>query len=139
MMKNYLKIFFVAAFAAFSLSLASCSDDDDDKESAYDKLLGTWEVAEVSIDGGVNYGAWPFEATGATFNADGTYHAYGYFGTGKGTWELKDKVLYTYVYGEVYAYYDVIELEKTACLLKMTISMPDKEEPMHAHIKCIKK
>lgn len=44
-MQKFLKLFFVAMFATLSLSLVSCSDDDDN-----DGIVGTWQYAFDEYD-----------------------------------------------------------------------------------------
>lgn len=140
-MKRYLQLFFVALFATMTFSLTSCSDDDDDdlkggeeEEVTTNDIVGTWELSEVSLDAGETYIPWPYETTTATFNEDGTYTGYGYFGNGTGTWKQDGNTINTYVDGELYMSYEVVELEKTTCTLKMAIT-----ESMIIYAKCVKK
>ena len=140
-MKNYFKLFFVALFATMAFSFASCSDDDEkdlsgeeQEEVTKNDIVGTWEIAQVSIDGGETYIAWHYETTSDTFKADGTYTGVGYFGNGNGTWKQVGNIINTYVDGELYMSYEVIELESTACTLKVAIS-----ETKSIFAKCVKK
>lgn len=122
----------VAFMAVVTLSLASCSKDDKDEPSKSD-IVGTWVLSQVSSDNS-KFIAWPFEKTSASFNSDGTYYGKGYFGTGSGTWKQKGNTITTYVGGEVYIQYDVLELGKSTCTLKM--SMPGSSSVLY--IKCTK-
>ena len=122
----------VALFATLSFSLISCSDDDKDEPTKSD-IVGTWKLSQVSTDGGNNYVAWPFETTTATFNSNGTYSGRGYFGTGTGTWKQSGKTITTYVDGEEYLKYEVLELSASTCTLKMGVTGSS-----YLHIKCIK-
>ena len=132
-MQKKLLFFWVALFATLSMSLVSCSDDDKD-EPTKNEIVGTWKLSQVSTDGGTKYIAWPFETTTATFNSNGTYSGRGYFGTGTGTWKQKGKVITTYVGGEEYIKYEVLELSTSTCTLKMGMTGSSS----YLHIKCIK-
>ncbi len=59
-MNKFIKLFFVALFAALSFSLTSCGDDDDDEISS---ITGTWE------GGNIRYAD---ESLTITFNSNGT-------------------------------------------------------------------
>ena len=126
------KFFLVAIIATLTLGFVSCSDDDKDEPSTSD-IVGTWKLSEVSTDNST-YIAWPYKTTTATFNSNGTYSGYGYFGNGSGTWKQKGKTITTYVDGEEFIKYDVITLSTSTCTLKM--SMTGSSSVLY--IKCIK-
>ncbi len=50
-MEKYLKLFFVALFAALSFSLTSCGDDDDD-DAPDGALAGKWQVSYYDSEDG---------------------------------------------------------------------------------------
>lgn len=62
-MKKYFNLLVVVMIAAFSLTLTSCGDDDDDNGP----LVGTWECTEIDEDGDVYYQT-------ITFNKDNTFY-----------------------------------------------------------------
>ena len=117
-MKKYL--FVLLTFVMTSLAFVSCSDDDDD--NPYNNaIVGTWQIMIVKTIPHGSSIAWPFEATYARFKANGNYYGYGYFGNVKGTWSIKDKTVYTYVEGELYASYEIVSITQDAVELKMTM------------------
>lgn len=61
-MKNYLLILFAA------LSLAACSSDDGEKST--DKITGTWQLTQMTVDGD-DFPLYPCDPLSSiTFNAD---------------------------------------------------------------------
>ena len=118
-MKKYLSLLLTCL--VFSLSLVSCSDDDDDKNPYYDKIVGTWQIVQEKTKQSGNYMNWPFSPTYATFKANGEYSGRGYFGTGSGSWSIKGNRVSTYIEGQLYATYDIISTTSTTSELKMSI------------------
>lgn len=116
-MKKYL--FLLLTLVVTSLAFISCNNDDDDNqyESA---IVGTWKVTGVKTKASDSYMTWPFKTTYASFNSDGTYYGYGYFGTGNGTWSIKGKTVKTYVDGKLYLSYEILSLTSTTAELKMS-------------------
>ena len=130
-MKKFLKLTFLVLVATTSILITSCSKDDDDLSK--DEIVGTWKASEVSTNG-TSYSAWPFETTTATFNSNGTYSGRGYFGNGTGTWTKKGNTVYTYIDGEEYYKYEVLEISSNTCTLKMGMTGSDS----YIWLKCIK-
>lgn len=116
-MKKYLKLFLVTVFMGLTVSFVSCSKDDDDISK--DDIIGTWQISKISTDG-IDYISWPFEATYATVNADGTYYGHGYFGSGSGNWKKKGNTIYTYYEGEELYKYEILNLTSTTLSVKMS-------------------
>lgn len=112
--------------------LASCSKDDDNDLVTVSDIVGTWKLVQYSNTNG-NYMAWPFQTTTATFNANGTYSGSGYFGNGDGTWRQSGNIITTYIEGQEYIKYEVIELSKNSCTLKMYATSDSS-----LYIKCTK-
>ena len=119
-MKSYIKFFAFAMVAIVSLSFASCSDDDADSPYVSD-IVGTWKLTEVKTSASGSYISWPFQATYASFNSDGTYYGSGYFGNGSGTWNLKGNTVTTYVDGELFFTYEIISVSGSNAELKMSM------------------
>ena len=130
-MFKFIKLCLVALIATASFALASCSEDKDDPIS--NEIVGTWKLTKVSTDG-ETYINWPYQTTTATFSSDGTYQGKGYFGNGSGTWKQKGKKIYTYVSGEEYIVYEVIDVNSSSCTLRMGVSGSDAK----LYIKCNK-
>ena len=125
------KVFSLLLLLATTLAFTACSSDDKDEPSLND-IVGTWKLSKISTNDGESFMDWPFAATTASFNSDGTYSGRGYFGTGSGTWKQKGKTIITYVDGEEYIRYEVKELSSSACTLIM------KMDGESVWIKCIK-
>lgn len=123
--------------AVFSISITSCSKDDDDNDFNYPKesLYGTWKISQVKMSESGSYTNWPMKETIAKFNADGSYSGSGYFGDGSGTYTAKGNTITTYVNGKVYIVYTVLSLSGSTAELKMTMSGSDEA----LWIKCVKK
>ena len=119
-MKSYIKFFAFAMVAIVSLSFVSCSDDDADSPYVSD-IVGTWILTEVKTSASGTYISWPFQATYASFNSDGTYYGSGYFGNGSGTWKLKGNTVTTYVDGELFFTYEIISVSGSNAELKMSM------------------
>lgn len=119
-MKSYIKFLAFAMIAIVSLSFASCSDDDADSPYVSD-IVGTWKLTEVKTSASGSYISWPFQATYASFNSDGTYTGSGYFGNGSGTWNLKGNTVTTYVDGELFFTYEIISVSGSNAELKMSM------------------
>ena len=119
-MKSYIKFFAFAMVAIVSLSFVSCSDDDADSPYVSD-IVGTWKLTEVKTSASGSYISWPFQATYASFNSDGTYYGSGYFGNGSGTWNLKGNTVTTYVDGELFFTYEIISVSGSNAELKMSM------------------
>lgn len=130
-MKKSLNLFFLLLVSFLTLGISSCSDSDEPETQ---DIVGTWKISEVSTNDGQSYIAWPFETTSATFKSDGTYYGRGYFGYGSGTWKQKGKTVTTYVDGDVYLVYTIINMSSSTCTLKM--SQPGSTATIY--IKCIK-
>lgn len=118
-MKSYIKFLAFAMVAILSLSFVSCSDDDADSPYVSD-IVGTWKLTEVKTSASGSYISWPFQATYASFNSDGTYTGRGYFGNGSGTWNLKGNTVTTYVDGELFFTYEIISVSGSNAELKMS-------------------
>jgi hypothetical protein len=118
-MKALKNFFFVMLMIVSSISFVSCSDNDDDEpQSPYaSTIIGTWKITHYGSQS--NWLTWPKSTTTATFNSDGTYSGRGYFGTGTGTYTLKNSHITCYVDGEVYAQYDIISVENGIAVLDM--------------------
>ena len=119
-MKSYIKFLAFAMIAIVSLSFVSCSDDDADSPYVSD-IVGTWKLTEVKTSASGSYISWPFQATYASFNSDGTYYGSGYFGNGSGTWNLKGNTVTTYVDGELFFTYEIISVSGSNAELKMSM------------------
>ena len=119
-MKSYIKFLAFAMIAIVSLSFASCSDDDADSPYVSD-IVGTWKLTEVKTSASGSYISWPFQATYASFNSDGTYTGRGYFGNGSGIWNLKGNTVTTYVDGELFFTYQIISVSGSNAELKMSM------------------
>ena len=119
-MKSYIKFLAFAMVAIVSLSFASCSDDDADSPYVSD-IVGKWKLTEVKTSASGSYISWPFQATYASFNSDGTYTGRGYFGNGSGTWNLKGNTVTTYVDGELFFTYEIISVSGSNAELKMSM------------------
>ena len=117
-MKKYLFILLTLVVASFAF--VSCSSDDDDDNQYTSAIVGTWKLTEVRMSETGSYITWPFKTTYASFDSDGTYYGYGYFGTGSGTWSLKGNTIKTYVDGKLYVSYDILSVTSTDAELKMT-------------------
>ena len=102
-MKKYL--FILLTLVVTSFAFVSCSSDDDDDNQYTSAIVGTWKLTEVRMSETGSYITWPFKTTYASFDSDGTYYGYGYFGTGSGTWSLKGNTIKTYVDGKLYVSY----------------------------------
>lgn len=86
-MKNYLRFFFVALFAAMSFTLTACSDDDDDNTPPPSTFAGTaWKVMTSEENAGL---------VGATitFNSDGTFDFDNSLGWTYAEWTLDGDML----------------------------------------------
>lgn len=117
-MKKYL--FILLTLVVTSFAFVSCSSDDDDDNQYTSAIVGTWKLTEVRMSETGSYITWPFKTTYASFDSDGTYYGYGYFGTGSGTWSLKGNTIKTYVDGKLYVSYDILSVTSTDAELKMT-------------------
>lgn len=124
-MKENLKwrsIFFSMLCLLMSISFTACSDDDDDEPASpyASQIVGTWKLSEVSTNGST-YVDWMFETTTATFNSNGKYSGRGYFGNGSGTYKLSGSRLITYVDGESYLIYDILNLSGKTATFKISM------------------
>ena len=117
-MKKYL--FILLTLVVTSFAFVSCSSDDEDDNQYTSAIVGTWKLTEVRMSETGSYITWPFKTTYASFDSDGTYYGYGYFGTGSGTWSLKGNTIKTYVDGKLYVSYDILSVTSTDAELKMT-------------------
>lgn len=117
-MKKFL--FILLTLVVTSFAFVSCSSDDDDDNQYTSAIVGTWKLTEVRMSETGSYITWPFKTTYASFDSDGTYYGYGYFGTGSGTWSLKGNTIKTYVDGKLYVSYDILSVTSTDAELKMT-------------------
>lgn len=103
-----------------SLVFSSCSKDEDGQDfiSGFnypaESIYGTWQLTKV--DGK----RWPYQATTATFNSDGTYSGRGYFGNGTGTYTAKGNTIKCYVGGTLYMQYDIVTLEGKTATMRMS-------------------
>lgn len=115
-------------FAIFAIALVGCSDDKDNEYK--ESIIGTWELTEMNING-----KWipMIKPTYATFNNDGTYSGRGYFGNGKGTYDISGKTVICYIGGNEYVRYEIIDLSSTTCTLKMIM------DGSNINIKCEKR
>ena len=118
-MKSFFKFWTFALIAIVSLSFVSCSDDSDSPYSS--DIVGTWKLTEVKTSQSGSYISWPFEATYASFNSDGTYYGRGYFGYGSGTWKAKGNKVSTYVDDELFITYEILSVSGNNAELKMII------------------
>ncbi|MGN0280771.1 MAG: lipocalin family protein [Prevotella sp.] len=118
-MKKFLFLFLTLMVT--SVVFVSCSSDDDDDNQYNSAIVGTWKITEVKTSQSGTYIDWPFRTTYASFNSDGTYYGFGYFGTGNGTWSIKGNTVNTYVGGELYASYEIISMTSTSAELKMSM------------------
>lgn len=84
-------------------------------------IVGTWKLTEVKTSQSGSYISWPFEATYASFNSDGTYYDRGYFGYGSGTWKAKGNKVSTYVDDELFITYEILSVSGNNAELKMII------------------
>ena len=130
-MKKSINLLVLILVSFLSLGISSCSENDTPKTQ---DIVGTWKISEASTNDGLTYFVWPFETTSATFKSDGTYYGKGYFGYGSGTWKQKGKTITTYVNGDVYLVYTVINLSSNTCTLKMS----QTSSTASIYIKCIK-
>ena len=118
-MKSFFKFWTFVLIAIVSLSFVSCSDDSDSPYSS--DIVGTWKLTEVKTSQSGSYISWPFEATYASFNSDGTYYGRGYFGYGSGTWKAKGNKVSTYVDDELFITYEILSVSGNNAELKMII------------------
>lgn len=120
-MKKILFMLFAVLLSA--MTVVSCSKDDSDKiENAIDdEIVGTWKLTDVKTSETGSYSTWPYAETYASFKSDGTYYGSGWFGTGKGTWTKKGKIISTFVDGQLYFTYEVISISSSYAELKMSI------------------
>lgn len=136
MKKYYLSMLTVLMVAILSVGVISCSKDDDNNSFNYsmETLYGTWKISKMKMSEGGSYTNWVLTPTTATFNSNGTYSGYGYFGNGSGTYSAKGNTITTYVGGEVYVVYTVLSLSGSTVELKM--SLPDSNETIW--VMCVK-
>lgn len=113
--------------------LSGCSNDDEGSKFNYDLnlLYGTWEVTHIA---GLPISMVTSKTTTATFNTDGTYSGKGYFGVGTGTYKAEGNVISCYIDGDLYAMYEVLDLDGITCELSMSMGGEDK-----INIKCKKR
>lgn len=105
--------FFLVLFASMTISLSSCSSDDDKFNYPLETLYGTWSIQRVNVSGKwYDVTTYPYTKFGAsiTFYENGKYYGSGYFGTGSGTYKLSGNKITTYYNGEVYMTYTVKSL-----------------------------
>ena len=102
------------------LLFAGCSRTD---ESPYKKqIIGTWDGIAVKTSTGWTditssyYSRFQFSIT---FHEDGTYYGTGYFGTGSGTYTLKESTIVTYVDGNEYYRYEIYSVSENVAHLQM--------------------
>lgn len=79
-MKKYLKLLFVALFAAMTVSLYSCKSDDDEPDGG--DIVGTWKEKSIEAMGITHY---------LQLRADGTAVTIGVFDDDIWSW-VEDKV-----------------------------------------------
>lgn len=99
-----------------------------------DNIIGSWKFTEVSNNNGVSFSSWPMQATGATFNENGTYTGYGYFGNGSGIWKKTGNTIITYVGGDEYLRYEI--KEQTSATATLIISMTGSSKTIW--VRCVK-
>lgn len=92
-MRKYLYMVLAALIAVTSLTVTSCSSDDDESDGASANIVGAWEL--TSVDGGAlaEYIDWKVGDT-MTFSSDGSYTMTRYNERGK--WSLSGSVLKLY-------------------------------------------
>ncbi|MCD8313517.1 MAG: lipocalin family protein [Bacteroidales bacterium] len=113
----------LAIAAVACVALAGCTKDETASPYA-DDIIGTWSFTEVQINGSWINITSPLYAkyqTSATFYSDGTYYGTGYFGTGYGTYKLKNDILVCYVDGDEYMRYQILSLSNGFAEMIMTM------------------
>ena len=141
-MKKYFVIL-VAALTVAIVSSCSKSDDENSSEPSFvtnptfnmNDLYGTWKIEKISINGSDYYEFDSFvsetygytKSTTATFNKNGSYEGYGYFGNGSGTYDVSGDLITTYIDGSVYYRYKVISENSSTCKLLMSDTKSSKE------------
>jgi hypothetical protein len=141
-MKKYFMIL-VAALLVACVSSCSKSDDDNSSEPSFvtnptfnmNDLYGTWKIEKISANGYDYYDFDSFvketygytKSTTATFNKNGSYEGYGYFGNGSGTYDVSGDLITTYIGGSVYYRYKVISESSSTCKLLMSDTKSSKE------------
>lgn len=96
-----------------ALSLAGCGDDNNTPDYP---IQGSWEMTEISQDGGQTWKAWPFGSTVVAFLPGGTYSSQGYFGYENGRWTLTgNKVECISPEGTPLPVFSLRKVEETRC------------------------
>ncbi len=122
------KLFYFMTLLLLSMVFVSCNNDDDNEQTYTEaQMVGNWRITDVKVSESDPYIPWSFEETGAVFMEGGDYFGYGYFGTGTGTWKLSGKVITCYVGGDTFAYYEIINVSKNTCELKMGMPGTDSK------------
>lgn len=108
---------FVLLGAAFGFIFSSCSKDDDES-IAQDQIVGTWEGTSAYVDGvWIDITKYPYSSSlgfSVTFYDDGSYYSRGAFGTGRGTYKISGKTIYSYVSGKLSMTYKIKYMTDTS-------------------------
>lgn len=107
------KILSVMLLVASSFVFLSSCSNEDNFNYPMETVYGTWEGSAVYSKGEwIDITHWWYEDLqfSITFYSDGKYYGRGAFGTGNGTYKTEGNTITTYVDGEIYLIYDIINL-----------------------------
>lgn len=111
---NFVRVFTIMVML-LTVSLISCSDDDD--VISDENIVGTWDLTDVEVNGiwhNVTSGVYSSYGAMIRFYSNGLYYGSGALGNGHGTWTKSGKTITTYVDGNVYIQYKVSSYTDTA-------------------------
>lgn len=118
-----IKKFLLCLLLGGGILLTGCSKDDVGFRER--DIWGTWRLTQVVRPDGSYYDLTTEEAekiiepTFAKFEKSGWYTGYGFYGYGHGTYTVSGNTITTYVAGDVYITYDVLEFHKNTVKLRM--------------------
>ena len=119
--------------AMLTLTVTSCSDNEDDFAYPMEQLYGKWKAIELNVNGRwYDVTKYPYTKFGMdiTFYENGTFYGSGYLGYGSGTYKVSGKTITTYVSGKEYAIYTVNSLNSNKA--DLTLKMGNESLQMRA-------
>lgn len=111
-----------------SISLSSCSKNEDELIDIKSQIIGTWDATAIKSDNTwIDITDYPNLAISISFYEDGSYYGRGALGNGGGTYTVSDRKIYTYIDGELYCTYNIRYLSGSFAELVMYMGKSSME------------
>ena len=129
-MKKYLYIFITALIAITTLSLVSCSKDDDESNISKSALVGTWKNTDTDIMGTIGYQYIQFKSNGDLVEVDidnGEMTGNPEVDVKYGKWVLKDNHITVSGRDFTTSTATILKLTKSKLVLSLILTMTYKK------------